>query len=99
MDTLRTFIQTWDETGSITAVLEKGLTLPPADEVQSFLAALPETEQDKFKVSLASAMIALETYAVNLEKETAEIKAQINQTVQTAKACLSYNSADKIKRK
>lgn len=99
MDDLRTFISTWEETGSIAVVLEKGLLLPPADQVQSFLASLPADEQETIRASLTRAMVALETYAVDLERETAEIKDQINQTVKSAQACLSYNSADKIKRK
>ncbi len=99
MDELRTFISTWEETGSIAVVLEKGLTLPPADQVQSFLASLPADESEKIRSSLTTAMAALETYAVELEKETAGIKEQINQTVKSAQACLSYDTVDKINRK
>ncbi len=99
MDEFKTFIKTWEETGSAAVILEKGLTLPPADKVQSFLSSLPDAEQAHVRDSLIKAMAALERYAVELEQEAASVKDQINQTVQSAKACLSYDTADKFKRK
>jgi hypothetical protein len=99
MDDLKTFIKTWEETGSIAAILEKGVSLPPADEVQSYLAGLPEADREGIKQTLATTMIALEEYAAALEKENALIKAQLDQNLKNAKACLSYNSADFINRK
>lgn len=99
MDELKTYIKTWEETGSIAAILEKGLTLPPPEKVQSYLAGLPPAERDGIRQKLATTMIALEEYAAALEKENALIKAQLDQNLKTAKACLSYNSADLINRK
>lgn len=99
MDDLKAFIKTWEETGSIAAILEKGLSLPEADKVQSYLAGLPETEQKSIRQTLATTMIALEEYATTLERENALIKAQLDQNLKNAKACLSYNSADLMNRK
>lgn len=93
MEDLRSFIAAWEETGDISAVIDRGLTLPPADQVQSFLATCPEAERMQIRHSLETAMTALEVYAASLEKEAAEIKTKIDQSVKTAKACLSYNSA------
>jgi hypothetical protein len=99
MDDLKTFIAEWEKTGDISVVLEKGLTLPPADQVQSFLASRPEAEQTQIRRSLENAMTALEAYTASLETEAADIKSRIDQSVKTAKACMSYNSAETISRR
>ena len=99
MDDLKNFIATWEETGDISVILEKGLSLPPADKVLSFLASRPEAEQAHIRQSLAHAMAALEDYTASLEKEAADIKSKIDQSVRTAKACLSYSSADTTSRR
>lgn len=99
MDQLRTFIAAWEESGDIASVIEQGLALPPAAEAQSYLASLPPTERDRLTKSLSGAMIALEEYAAHLAKDQAATKAQIDQSMKTAKACLSYTSAGSTRRK
>lgn len=99
MDDLKTFIRTWEESGDIATVLEKGLTLPAADKVQTYLASLPQAEHDRIRQLLTNAMIALEEYSANLIKELDATKSQIDQNVKNSKASLSYLSADKIRRK
>ena len=99
MDDLRTFIKTWEESGDIAVILEKGLTLPAADKVQSYLASLPPAEHDKIRQTLTNAMIALEEYSAKLVKDLASTKTEIDQSNKTTKANLSYLSADTIRRK
>ncbi len=99
MDELKLFIAEWDKAGDIAVILEKGLKLPPADKVQSYLASLPETESDRIRQSLTSAMIALEEHSANLARELAETQEQIDRNVKNKKASLSYLSADTIRRK
>lgn len=99
MNDLKTFIKTWDETGDIADILEKGLSLPPADKVQEFLASLPADEQDKIRKSLTNAMIALEDYSATLARNLADTKAQMDQSAKTAKASLTYLSAGTTRKK
>lgn len=99
MNDLTNFIKVWEESGDIAAVLEKGLTLPPADKVQSYLASLPQADSDKIRQSLTNAMIALEEYSSGLIKDLASTKAQIDQNVKNSKASQSYMSADNIRKK
>ena len=99
MNDLTNFIKAWEESGDIAAVLEKGLALPPADKVQSYLASLPQADHDKIRQSLTNAMIALEEYSASLIKDLASTKTQIDQNVKNSKASLSYMSADNIRKK
>lgn len=99
MDELKVFIQSWETDGDIARILEKGLALPPAEKVQSYLASLPEAESLKIRSALEKIMSALDHYATSLERETAAIKEKLDQSRASAKACLSYDSADVIHRK
>lgn len=99
MNDLSNFIKAWEESGDIAVVLEKGLTLPPADKVQTYLASLPQADHDRILQALTHAMIALEEHAANLAKDLAATKKQIDQNVKNSKASLSYMSADTIRKK
>lgn len=99
MDKLSTFVREWNASGDIAALLEKGIQLPDAKEVQAHLATLPKAEQDVILTALGQAMTALEAHAANLEAEAAKIKTQIDQNLKTARACLSYSAAETAGRK
>jgi hypothetical protein len=98
MENLKTFLKVWEETGSIEAVLEKGIALPSPNVVEAHLATLTEKEKDRLLSALSNASAALSKHIGELEKQKEETQVEIGKSLKTEQACLSYNKAGKPKK-
>lgn len=67
--------------------------------IQSYVQSLPEENRKDFQDTLSEIMEALQVHIENLTKDRDEIKAQIDGSVKSEKACLSYGSTQGLTNK
>jgi transcription elongation GreA/GreB family factor len=99
MENLKTFVKMWEETGDIAKILEKGIALPAPDVVQAHLDTLTEDERARILKCIADAVDALTRHIADLEAGKMETQNQIDTSLKTAQACLSYNETGKTEKK
>ncbi|MBI1326391.1 MAG: hypothetical protein GC136_01990 [Alphaproteobacteria bacterium] len=96
MTDLHLFLAAWADTPDPVVILEKGLSLPDAEEVQRILAEASATERKKILETLAEVEKALALFAQEIALKSKEAKAEIDQSHKTQQACFKYADAGKL---
>lgn len=91
MDKLGQILDQWEKSKDIESLLAQGLLNDP-EALQTSLEALPETLRDKASSTLQKISIALKCYIADMDEEKSEIKSQIDATLKSAQACMSYGA-------
>lgn len=92
MDNLQKILEEFERTGNVQNVIDSGLSLDPL-VLQTHIQTLPADRQDQFRTVLNDLLDALTIYIEDSAKEKEDIKKQIDGTLKSAQACLSYGSA------
>ncbi|HNS44102.1 MAG TPA: hypothetical protein PKH37_02605 [Alphaproteobacteria bacterium] len=92
MDNLEKVLEDFGKTGNVQNVIDSGLSLDPL-VLQTHIQSLPADRQDQFRTVLKDLLDALTIYIEDNVKERDEIKKQIDGTLKSTQACLSYGSA------
>lgn len=95
MKDLIEFVETWEKEKNAEALIAKDISLPSAENIQSYLASLSSTERSRITQTLSDAMEALSTHTIGMEDEISSLKGQIDQNLQSKAANLAYNNTTK----
>ncbi len=90
MANLNQALKTWKEKGSVDDILPLLPDLSDVAAVQEYLEDLDEGTREALMMDLESLSTAIVTHLDNLKSEQKDIQRQMDQSLQTAKACLSY---------
>lgn len=92
MDNLEKILEEFGKTGNVQNVIDSGLSLDPL-VLQTHIQSLPADRQDQLRTVLKDLLDALTIYIEENVKEKDSIKKQIDGTLKSTQACLSYGSA------
>ena len=98
MENLNLLLEAWRKDHDIAKVIDQNITLDPI-QVQSFLQSMPEEKRGNIQSELQHIANSLAEYIATLEDQKIATKAQIDQSVENVKACISYTSADSLRNK
>lgn len=91
MDKLGQILDQWEKSKDIESLLTQGLLNDP-EALQTSLEALPETLRDKASSTLQHISVALTCFIADMDEEKSEVKSQIDATLKSAQACMSYGA-------
>lgn len=103
MDKLNSILETWTKNRNIEELISLGSFSNP-DAIQDSLNQYSDDKREKTVLLLDEITTALQVYISDLTEQRNSTKEQIDATLKSAQACLSYGSAlglgsDKGKRK
>lgn len=98
MDTLDRILKIWSEGQDVETLIAQDLFSEQA-AIQADLDKLPDPQKDAALSVLNDIQSALQTYIVNVDTEAKAIKAQIDNTLRSKNACLSYGSSIDIEKR
>lgn len=93
MNNLNQILDMWKDKKDIAEMISSGISFNP-DQVQAYLNCLPPEEKEKATNLLKEMLGKLPEYIKDLEGLKAETKAQIEQNIKHANACLSYGATE-----
>lgn len=98
MNKLDSILEDWKKNRSVENLISEQLF---SDEtaIQTALEQLDGEHKDNVLKQLTDIEIAIQIYIEEVAKEQKEIKQQMNATLKSAKACLSYGSSIDIQNK
>ena len=95
MTSLDDLLSNWKKDKSIEALFDAGL-FENQQAIQNGLKNKKDSEFNDALKTLSEIATALTSYIEGLDAEKTEVKKQIDQSVQSAKACLSYGLTSNI---
>lgn len=98
MDILDSILEKWNKNKDIESLISEGL-FSDQTAIQSSLEILSEEQRTHVLRQLDEIELAIRTYIEGIGKEKKDIKAQLDATLKSAKACLSYGSSIDIQNK
>ena len=98
MDTLGSILEKWNKDKDVESLISEGL-FSDQTAIQSSLDKLSGAQKDHVLGQLDEIETAIRDYIANLDDGKKVIKKQIDATLKSAKACLSYGSSIDIQNK
>jgi flagellar hook-associated protein FlgK len=99
MNDLKTILSHWSVEKEIEVLLQNLPSLT-TESVQSYVDQLPDDEEKKATIKTFSEIVShLKTYIETLQEQQKDIKSQIDQSVKSVQACLTYGATINIGKK
>lgn len=91
---LEPFVKALEENSDMALLIEQirtgNLSIPSPKEIETHLASLPEKERTRVQALLVNTIESLSSYTSQLEKDQEETKKQMEITLDSRRACESY---------
>lgn len=98
MDKLNGLLENWRTTKNIENVLNSGFSFDP-ESVQDYLKTVSADNREKVIAELNEMMDALKAHIIEIQNQQSDVAAQIDKNLVSAKACISYGTADMLGKK
>jgi hypothetical protein len=98
MDILGSILEKWNKNKDIETLISEGL-FSDQTAIQASLEKLSEGQRTHVLQQLDEIELAIRAYIEGIDKEKKDIKSQLDATLKSAKACLSYGSSFDIQNK
>lgn len=98
MDKLGSILEKWNKSKDVESLISEGL-FSDQTAIQSSLDKLSGAQRDHVLTQLDEIETAIRDYIAGIDKEKIAVKKQIDGTLKSAKACLSYGSSIDIQNK
>ena len=98
MDKLGSILEKWNKSKDVESLISEGL-FSDQTAIQSSLDKLSGAQRDHVLTQLDEIETAIRDYIAGIDKEKVAVKKQIDGTLKSAKACLSYGSSIDIQNK
>lgn len=98
MNILDSILEKWNKDKDVESLISEGL-FSDQTAIQSSLDKLSGSQRTHVLDQLNEIELAIQTYIDGISKEQKDIKQQLDATLKSAKACLSYGSSIDIQNK
>lgn len=98
MDILGSILEKWDKNKDVESLISEGL-FSDQTAIQSSLDRLAGAQRIEVLAQLEEIELAVRTHMEEIEREKKGIKKQLDSTLKSAQACLSYGSSIDIQNK
>lgn len=98
MDKLGSILEKWNKSKDVESLISEGL-FSDQTAIQSSLDKLSGAQRDHVLTQLDEIETAIRDYIAGIDKQKTAVKKQIDGSLKSAKACLSYGSSIDIQNK
>lgn len=98
MDILDSILEKWEKNKDIESLISEGV-FSDQTAIQSSLEKLTGSQRTHVLKQLDDIELAIRAYIEGIDKEKKDIKKQLDSTLKSAQACLSYGSSIDIQNK
>ena len=98
MDILDSILEKWEKNKDVESLISEGV-FSDQTAIQSSLEKLTGSQRTHVLKQLDDIELAIRAYIEGIDKEKKDIKKQLDSTLKSAQACLSYGSSIDIQNK